>query len=252
MRRPVRLVAALAVLMVAGVAIQQNTVPAEPATASPVAVKGDAGDDVAPTTFDGPMVRKRAAIAIRPAKGADRDHIRAELADRVKKHPRVHGPLTEATFAVFSESMLNYLVPEMTFVLPEDVRATDAEAFMRDEQPDDVAFYLVEPVLVHSLTFAVIPSAATPEAVLDRANSEGILTDVLGEYDASAEPAGVMVRYFGAVLSDASIDSVKQALSRAAGVSPDRVWVEPTEATGGVDLSNGVPDLGDAPHGHHS
>jgi hypothetical protein len=215
----------------------------------PVAAIGgdDAGDKQATTTYDGAMVRKRAAIAIHPGRNADRAHIRAEL-DAAARQVKA-GPLTPATFAVFSEDMLNYLVPEMTFVLPEGVTVEKAEALMRDHQPADVAFYLVEPVLVHDLTFAVVTT--DPAGVRRREDAEGILTDSLGKYRTSVQPAGVTVSYFGAILSDPAIDTVKDAMARAAGVPPDRVQVSANEPGPGVDLSNGVPDLSDSPHHHH-
>nr|BFE73860.1 hypothetical protein GCM10020092_071610 [Actinoplanes digitatis] len=129
---------------------------AEPAQAATGPVTDDAGDELATTTFDGPMVRKRAAVAIHPAKGADRGQIAREL--RAAAQRAKLGTLTDATFAVFSPEMLEYLVPEQTLVLDEGVSVPDAEAFMRDNQPASVAFYLVQPVLVHDLTFAVVPA----------------------------------------------------------------------------------------------
>ena len=235
-----------AVLAVFGVA--RSPARPEPALVPVAVVSGDdAGDAQATTTYDGAMVRKRAAVAIHPGPGADRAHIRAELASAARRTGL--GPLTEATFAVFSQDMLEYLVPEMTFVLPEGVPVERAEAMMRDHQPADVAFYLVEPVLVHDLTFALVTSQ--PARVRAREDAEGILTDTLGQYRTTVQPAGVTVRYFGAILSDPAITTARDAMARAAGVPADRVQVSANEPGPGVDLSNGVPDLSDAPHQHH-
>lgn len=216
--------------------------PEPPASSPPAAIGGDdAGDERATTTFDGAMVRKRAAIAVHPAAGADRARIRSELVTAARASV---GPLDEATFAVFSEQMLTYLVPEMTFVLPEGVPVARGEAFMRDHQPASVAFYLVEPVLVHDLTFAVVPAAGVvPSSVRDRADAEGILADTLNHYVTTVQPAGVTVRYFGAILSDPAIASVRDAMGRAAGVPAERVQVSANEPGPGVDLSGGAPDL---------
>ncbi|HEY0001818.1 MAG TPA: hypothetical protein VGB74_15295, partial [Actinoplanes sp.] len=224
----------------------------QPIAVTTVAVEGDTGDGHAETTFDGAMVRKRAAIAIHPARGADRAHIRAELTAAAKGKGKV-GSLTEATFAVFDEQMLAYLVPEITMVLPEGKTVHEAEAFMRDYQPADVAFYLTQTVLVHDLTFAVMPAAGMkPAAVRDRQDAEGILTDALGRYQTTVQPAGLTVHYFGAILSDVTIAAVRDAMGRAAKVAPDRIVVAATQPGPGVDLANGIPFLNDIPaHGHH-
>jgi hypothetical protein len=249
MRARYAVVAAVLAALVLAVAWHATARPE--ASSPPTAIGGDdAGDERATTTYDGAMVRKRTAIAVHPANGADRARIRAELADAARSS--AVGPLGEATFAVFSEQMLRYLVPEMTFVLPEGVPVARGEAFMRDHQPADVAFYLVQPVLVHDLTFAVVPAAGrTPASVRDREDAEGVLADTLNRYATTVQPAGVTVRYFGAILSDPAIASVRDAMGRAAGVPADRVQVTASEAGPGVDLSGGAPDL-DAvtPHRH--
>jgi hypothetical protein len=252
MRARVKIAAALAAVAVGAGAVSWSGNRPEPvATALSAAIAGDAGDEQATTSFDGPMVRKRAAIAVHPAKNADLAHIRAELQGAAAAKGSV-GKLTEATFAVFSEDMLNYLVPEVTFVLPEGVPLSRADAFMRDHQPDDVAFYVVQPVLVHDVTFAVVPGAGmTPAQVRDAQDTEGILSDSLNHYVTTVQPAGLTVSYFGAVLSDETIGSVRDAMARAAKVTPDRIQVEPNEPGPGVDLSDGVPDLTESSHQHH-
>jgi len=208
----------------------------------------DAGDGQATTTFDGPMVRRRAAIGIHPVKGASRARIAADLAAVAGKA----GPLEPATFAVFAKPMLEFMVPEMTFVAPEGVSVQSAEAMMRDHQPAGVAFYVVQPVLVHDVTFAVVPDrSVTPAAVRDTEDAEGILTDVLGRYRTDVQRSGVTVRYFGAVLSDASVESVRAAMARAAGVTADRVQVSPNSPFPGVEMDGGVTLTDDESRGHH-
>jgi hypothetical protein len=252
MRTATRVLAVLVVLAALGYAgFRWIAAPEEVTAVVDTGERGDAGDELARTTFDGAMVRKRSAIGVLPAKGANADDVRAELQAAARK-AKV-GPLTEANFAVFSQEMLNYLVPPVTMVLPEGVKVETAEAFMRDHQPRDVAFYLVEPVLVHDVTFAAFPAGAvTPAQARSAQDAEGILTDSLNRYDTEVQPSGVVVHYFGAVLSDATIATVRNAMGRAASVPADRVAVSASLAGPGVDLSNGVPDLAEGPHGGHN
>jgi hypothetical protein len=213
------------------------------------AVNDDAGDEQATTTYDGPMVRKRVAIALHVTGGADRKLIGRQMqaAAKVEKV----GPLTDATFAVFSPTLLNYLVPEMTMVLPEGVTAEDAEVLMRDHTFTGVTFYLIENVLVHDLTFAVIPTGVTPEAASAQQDAEGVLSDSLNHYVTTVQRSGLTVRYFGAIISDGQVRAVRESMARAAHVTPDRVAVEPASPGPGVDLSNGAPDLSDDMAGMH-
>jgi hypothetical protein len=252
MKARVKIAAALAAVAVAaGTAewIFHRPEPVEIAASTPIL--GDSGDEQATTSFDGPMVRKGVAIVVHPARNAAGSHLRAELQAVATAKGSV-GKLTEATFAVFSADMLEYLVPELTFVLPEDVSVSRAEALMRDHQPADVAFYVVRPVRVHDLTFAVVPAAGvTPAQARAAQDGEGILSDSLNHYVTTVQPAGVTVSYFGAVLSDETIGSVRDAMGRAAQVAPDRIQVSANEPGPGVDLGNGVPDLTESPHGHH-
>jgi hypothetical protein len=254
-RTPLRFALVLLLVLAGGGALARSggwfADPAALVPAAAVASDDDAGDGMATTSYDGPMVRRRAAVAIHPAPGADRAHITAEL--QAAARTAGIGGLEPATFAVFSEDLLEYLVPEMTFVAGEDVPVAATEAMMRDHQPADVAFYLVQPVLVHDLTFAVIPGdGVTPARVRARADAEGILTDSLGRYATTVQPAGVTVRYFGALLSDGRIAAVRDAMGRAAGVPADRVQVSPNLPGPGVDLSGGLPSLiDDETQQHH-
>ncbi|MEV6636386.1 hypothetical protein AB0M54_37135 [Actinoplanes sp. NPDC051470] len=220
------------------------------ASTTPVArvVSDDTGDGQATTTFDRAMVRKRAAIGLHPGPGADRAKIAREMR-AIARQTRL-GALQPATFAVFSREMLEYLVPEMTFVAPEGVSVEKAEAMMRDHQPADVAFYLVQPVLVHDITFGLVTAGTSAEDVRKAADYEGIVTDTLGRYTTSVQKQGLAIRYFGAVLSDYSIGVVRDALGRAAGVPADRVQVSANRPGPGVDLSNGV-NLVDNEATHH-
>jgi hypothetical protein len=211
----------------------------------------DAGDQQATTSYDGPMVRQRVAIALHVAKGADRGRIQREMRRAAGKEKV--GPLSDATFAVFSEDMLNYLVPEMTVVLPEGATTEDGEVLMRDHTFTGVSFYLVQNVLVHDLTFAVIPHGVSSEQVKAKEDAEGVLDDSLNHYTTTVQRSGVIVRYLGAIISDRQIQAVREAMARAAGVTPAQVAVEATEPGPGVDLSNGTPLLTDdlATHHHH-
>jgi hypothetical protein len=237
-------------LVMAGIAaISWNLAPASVAAVDP-GDKGDSGDVQVISTYDGPMVRKRAAIGIMPEKNADLGHVRAELQALATKSKV--GPLTESTFAVFNEQMLNYMVPQLTYIAPENVSVTRAEAMMRDFQPADVAFYVTDTVLAHDLTFAVIPAAGVkPATVGKELDEEGILTDSLNHYDTKVQLAGLTVHYFGAVVSDSTVGTVRKEIGRAANVPVERVLVEGTLPGPGVDLSNGVPALGNGGHSGH-
>ncbi|GAB1693561.1 hypothetical protein [Krasilnikovia sp. M28-CT-15] len=222
--------------------------PVPAAAAGPI--NDDAGDELATTTYDGPMVRQRAAIGIHPVKGADRRQIARELRAAAKQDG--YGELTDATFAVFDKSLLETVVPELTLVLPEGASAGDADRFMRDHQPATVGFYTVQPVLVHHLTFAVVPApGVTPARVQAVEDAEGVLSDSLNSYVTTVQRSGLTVRYFGAVLSDGQIETVRQAMGRAAQVPAERVAVAASEPGPGVDLSHGAPDLTKHTGGHH-
>ncbi|WP_127497455.1 hypothetical protein [Actinoplanes solisilvae] len=252
MRTVTRIVAAVVLLAALGyVGFRFLAAPEAVSATIDAGERGDAGDEQTLTTFDGAMVRERAAIGVLPQKGVTDDAVRAQMQAAAKKANV--GPLIDANFAVFSAEMLNYLVPPVTMVLPEGVKVETAEAFMRDHQPADVAFYLVEPVLVHDVTFAAFPTGGISPTQANKAQeTEGILYDSLNKYDTKVQPAGVVVHYFGAVLSDATIATVRSAMGRAAKVPADRVAVSASLPDPGVDLSNGVPSLTDGPHGKHN
>jgi hypothetical protein len=253
MRGRLKIGLAVVIALVCGWAVARAGVlgPADRPAVRPVAqvVNDDAGDLRASTTFDGPMVRKRAAIALHVVQGADRKLIGRQL--RAAAITEKIGSLQDATFAVFSADLLNYLVPEMTVVLPEDASTEDAEVLMRDHTYTGVTFYLIENVLVHDLTFAVIPNAVTPEAVRAQEDGEGVLADSLGHYSTALQRSGLTVRYFGAIISDGQIRAVREAMARAAHVTAAQVAVEAVEPGAGVDLTNGGPDLTDDLEGHH-
>jgi hypothetical protein len=234
------LVALVGVLLVVALAGPGRDAGTTPETTRPVlrsaTVADDAGDGLATTTYDGPMVHRRAAIGIHPVAGADRDVIRRQLRAAAAKEKV--GPLSNATFAVFSEELLTYLVPEIVVVLPEGASLADAELLMRDHRYPTVAFHLVESVLVHDLTFAVIPDATPPAVVRDRIEREGVLADSLGRHRLTVQKSGLTVSYFGALLSDGQILAVREAMARAAAVAVDRVVVTPTSPAAGVDLSS--------------
>jgi hypothetical protein len=250
MRARLRLAVGLAAaLVVTAGAVRVTGAQPEPAVAA-VIDHGDSGDEQVLSSFDGAMVRKRAAIGVLPARGADVAGVRAELL-RLWRGTGQAGTPADGTFAVFSEQMLEYMVPQVTLVAPEGVTLSRAEAFMRDHQPDDVAFYLTEQVLVHDITFAALPAQGVDSKVVSaRLDAEGILTDELNHYVTTVQPAGITVRYFGAVLSDRTIRSVREAMGRAAQVPADRVQVTANLPGPGVDMSQGIPDLS-RPHGGH-
>lgn len=211
----------------------QDRQPATTAIARPV--DDDAGDRRATTTYDGPLVRRRTAIAVHPVRWADREAVGRQL--RAAAAAERMGPLADATFAVFSPELLKYLVPEIVVVLPERASPHDAETLMRAHRHPAVAFHLVESVLVHDLTFAVRPRGVPAGQMQERIDREGVLSATLGRYDLATAPAGVTVRYFGALLSDGQVLAVRESLARAANVPRAQVLVQPSSPGAGVELS---------------
>jgi hypothetical protein len=193
------------------------------------------------------MVRRRTAIAVHPLDGSDRGLIGRRLREAADGEHL--GPLSTATFAVFSAELLTYLVPEIVVVLPEGASVADGEILMKDHVCPGVGFYLVESVLVHDLSFAVIPNGVPPADVRDRVDQEGVLSDSLGHYGAEVSGVGLVVRYFGGLLSDDQVLSVRESMARAAGVTVDRVLVEPSSPGAGVDLSKEPAQAAHTEHG---
>jgi hypothetical protein len=248
MRAPIKVAVGLAAALALTAVTLRVTGTPEPAAAVVAEDRGDSGDEQVLTSYDGAMVRQRAAIGVLPAKGADPKHIRAELQAVAKG---TVGKLSEATFAVFDPEVLALVVPQVTFVLPENITLSEADAFMRDHQPADVAFYVVQPVLVHDITFAVVPAAGvSPATVRDREEYDGIVNDDLNQYVTTVQKAGLTIHYFGAVISDNTIKSVREALGGAARVPADRVQVSANLPGPGVELDNGAPNL-TSQHSHH-
>lgn len=185
----------------------------------------DDSGDWRDTTVDDPLVRRRTAIALDPVRWADREQLRRRLAAAATAERL--GPLTEATFAVFSPELLTYLVPEMVVVLPHGASPRDADLLMTKHRHPSVAFHLVASVLVHHLTFAVTPVAVSAAQVEDRIDREGVLSASLGRYDLATRGARLTVRYLGAVLSTGQLLAVRASMARAANVAVDQVRVEP-------------------------
>jgi hypothetical protein len=219
---------------------------APPRQAAPI-VTDDAGDARVTTTYDGRMVRRRVAVAIHPVAGASTGTLRSQLAAAAASEHL--GPLTDAWFAVFSPGLLRYLVPELTVVLPERARVADAEILMRDHTYPGLGYYIVQPVLLHELAFAVPVPSERVAAVRVAVDREGVLTDSLGRYVSEQRDGGLVVKYAGPVLSDGEILAVRRSIGRAAAVEPARVIVTAMHPSGGVDLS-GEPAEPPEP-GHH-
>jgi hypothetical protein len=192
------------------------------------------------------MVRRRTAIAVHTVDGSDRNLIGKQL--RAAADGERSGPLSDATFAVFSSELLKYLVPELVVVLPEGATLEDGEALMKHHSYPGVAFYLVESVLVHDLTFAVVANGVAPAEMRDRVDDEGVLSDSLGHYTTAVHGSGLVIKYFGALLSDGQVLAVRESIARAADVAVDRVLVEPSSSGAGVDLSSEPHPAGSADH----
>jgi hypothetical protein len=199
----------------------------------------DAGDELATTTYKGPMIRYRVAIAVHVLDNTNTGldtkltHTKQQM---IANAPAEQiGALTEANFAVFSPTLLNYLVPNLTMVLPEGATLQDGERLMRNHSYPYVGFYFVDSVQVHDIAFTVsTPHPRQTSAYVDR---EGVLTDSLGKYTTTMQPHSVTFSYFGAVLSDSQILSDRAAVARAAAVSSNAVTVYPVIRTSSVPIT---------------
>jgi hypothetical protein len=213
--------------------VSNTIVAVAPVAATPIS-NNDAGDELAVTTYNGPMVRYRVAVAVHLLAGTDVGRVKRQMSAAAPAE-RI-GTLTESTFAVFSPELLNYLVPELTIVLPENSTLADGERLMRNHSYPGVGYYLVDSVQVHNITFTVFSS--TPHVVHAQVDKEGVLTDSLGKYATTETASSVSFRYFGAVLSDSQVLSDRESIARAAGVDVSKVMISPVISTPSVPLKS--------------
>lgn len=247
------------VLLVIGLtgctAVDQTGLKSKPPAGTTV-LAGEPGSDLGngrpSVTFDGLMVRRRVVVAIQSRDSEDLVALRGQL-DQAAGRLRLS--LTDVSPTVLDAGVLEALVPELIVALPEGGTVDDAGRLIdlasSSGGVDAVEFH-IGPVLVHDLRFAV--RTGDPQALRDAIDREGILTDALGAYDASAGNGELRIDYTGPLLSDDLIDSIRDGIGRPARAGADDVSVSPRSTEGvGVQMES-EPAPGAAPtptsHGH--
>jgi len=199
----------------------------------------DLGNDRPRVTYDGPMVRRRMAIAVRLPSSAEVTSARHDLALAAARR---HLALSTIPGGVLDPALLERLVPDLVVALPAGATRADAETLValafadRRRLPVATQDYAVAPVLVHELRFTV--STARPAALARAITREGILSDALGSYTTTLDGHALHIAYTGPLLSDHLIQSVRAGIARPAHVATRTVTVSPRSTTGvGVDMS---------------
>jgi hypothetical protein len=199
----------------------------------------DVGNGRPQVTYDGLMVRRRMAIALRLPSGAD---ITAPPDDLALAASRQHLTLSTIAVTALDPAMLERLAPDLVVALPAGTTRADAgklvaSAFRDGRSVRKVGRDLeVVPVLVHDLRFTV--RTARPAAVARAIAREGILSDALGNYTTTLDSHTLRIAYTGPLLSDHLVQSVRTGIARPAHVASGTVTVSPRSTTGvGVDMS---------------
>ncbi|MDJ0339901.1 hypothetical protein [Cryobacterium sp. PH31-O1] len=213
--------------------------PASATPTSAIALVSDAGtSDIGngrPTvSYDGPLVQRRVVLAVTTAADAAASVMRFDLEERAHA---AGVTLEDISPDVLPAGVLEQAVPQLTLLLPTGVSEVEARALIEEKTgSNSPAQYFVLTVLVHDLVFAV--AAADPPTLADAIAREGILSDALGNYDATLGADTLGVTYLGTLLGDEVVDSVRSAIARPAGTTPMRVSVTAgTPGQAGVDVA---------------
>ncbi|TFD07681.1 hypothetical protein [Cryobacterium sp. TMT1-66-1] len=195
-------------------------------------------------TFDGLMVRRRVALAVRADENTDIPVLRAELEQRATDASLT---LSDIASEVLPVGLLDQAVPAPTMLLPAGTEAAQARALVgpaviRPEESvstesatEDPTYFVVD-VLVHDLRFEV--EADEPAQAADLIATEGIVADAIGSYGTALGDGLLAVDYVGPLLSDRLIESVRIEIARGAGTAASQVAVRPESLTGvGVDMA---------------
>ena len=238
----------LAVLL-GGCTAGAATVPTggRPAVATPSAdaeAGADAGNDRPVVTYDGLMVRRRLAIAVRATPEADVPALRRSLDVAAAQMGMT---LSDLLPDVLAAPDLERIAPDVVMSLPGDSTAASAAALARrlsssgGGRVPGAARCEVVRVLVHDLRFTV--TAGDPARVKEGIDREGILSDALGRYGTVLRPKALQVTYTGPLLSDGLVQAVRSGIARRAATRAGAVEVAPRLTTGsGVEMSS-EPDV---------
>ncbi|MEC5181654.1 hypothetical protein [Arthrobacter sp. CG_A4] len=208
----------------------------------------DVGNGRPVSSHDGLMVRRRTVIVVHPAGESDPAALRRQL-DGAASRQGIE--LTDISPMVLDALLLDHLVPEVIVALPagrshEDAARLAERAVGKEGTNAAVEHLHIGEVLVHDLQFTV--AAADPAALAASIAAEGILSDALGNYEEVPDGGALTIGYTGPLLSDALVESVRDAMARSAGKQPADVELAPRSTSGeGVDLSREpAPDVAES------
>lgn len=212
---------------------------------------GARGDDPVVTTYQGRLLSRRTAVAVRAADPADWAPVR----DRAHREwsSDLRGPVPTSA-AVLGPGATEVEPPSAVGLLPAGAPAgaSGAEADRLRRLPG-AGEVVVADVVVHDLALVVEPAGTTPQAVLAAVAAEGVLADRLGEHTATTDGTRAVFAYTGPLLADDEVEAVVEAVALHAGATPRLEGRGPdpalrAPATPGLPSSGGAPDAGD--HGH--
>ncbi|MEC5153686.1 hypothetical protein RCH23_001055 [Cryobacterium sp. CAN_C3] len=231
--------AVLLVFLLSGCTNEVTAPPSSPESIVAIEPGADLGNDRPVVTFDGLMVRRRVALAVRAEQNVDLPALRAELERRATDASLT---LSDIPPDVLPAGLLDQAVPALTMLLPDGTTTTQTRAVIGPEASlpsvsasRDSTFFVVD-VLVHDLRFEVL--AADPAAAADAIATEGIVSDALGNYSTTLGAGLLRLNYLGPLLSDDLVESVRVGIARGAGTDHVDVAVWPESLTGvGVDMA---------------
>lgn len=204
-------------------------------------------------SYDGLMVRRRIAVAVHPAPDADVVKLRAALLTAADGADLV---VSDISPDVLDAETLDHIVPELIVALPAGATVDDGGrlvdlAFGHEQAFPGLDHVHIASVLVHDLRFTV--ASADPDAVAGAIDVEGILSDALGNYQTHAGDGELELSYTGPLLSDLTIQAVREGIARGAGILAGDVKVSPRSSTGtGVDMKKEPQEASVAEDGTHS
>lgn len=202
----------------------------------------DLGNGRPAVHYDGLMVRRRVVIAVHSGMEADLEGIRAKLDNAATPQGLA---LDTIPPTVLEPAVLEHVMPELTVVLPPGATLENAEAVADQASADGAAalgaeHFHVQQVLVHDLQFDI--STAGTDGLSAEVDREGILSDYLGNYQTASRDGHLSFNYTGPLLSDDTVEDVRQAIARPAHTAAQSISVGPRSTAGaGVDMDQEPP-----------
>lgn len=197
----------------------------------------DLGNGRPVVNYDGLMVRRRVVIAVHTGTEADLEGIRTELDTAAAAQGIALDPIPPT---VLEPAVLQHVMPELLVLLPpaatlDTAQAIADQAAAEGKTAGGAEHFHVLNVLVHDLQFAI--STAAPAETAAEVDREGILSDYLGNYETASAGGRLTFSYTGPLLSDDSVENVRNAIARPVHTTARDITVEPRSTTGtGVDM----------------